>query len=315
MQWNSPDVGSAVLFTIGLVGWGAFPVVAAHAALGYPSGRVIGRADRIGVTTGYIVLAGLVGLAPALVFDPVDGSCRACPNNLLQLGSAPAVVEGLSRGGAVCAVVMSVALLVLCIMRVVRSSPAARRATGLVLTSAVVLLLGTTVLLVRSVVPATVPLDDATRQLVAVQGISLCALALGVVAGWVRLRRARSRMARYALDIGHAAPGGDLRGMLAVELRDPTLELAYPLDDGRLVDATGAPTTAGGPHRGTTALVRDGSTVAVLTHRAGLVRRPPAGRRRGVRRRVDTGQRAALRAGARAGRRTRRLPGAHHRGR
>jgi hypothetical protein len=168
-QWNTPNVGSAVLFTIGLVGWGAFPVVAAHAALGYPSGRVIGRADRIGVTTGYIVLVGVFGLAPALVFDPVDGSCRACPNNLLQLGSAPAVVEGLSRGGAVCAVVMSVALLVLCIMRVVRSSPAARRATGLVLTSAVVLLLGTTVLLVRSVVPATVPLDDATRQLVAVQ--------------------------------------------------------------------------------------------------------------------------------------------------
>jgi hypothetical protein len=88
--------------------------------------------------------------------------------------------------------------------------------------------------------------------------------------GWVWLRRARSRIAHYALDIGHAAPGGDLRGMLAEELRDPTLELAYPLDDGRLVDANGAPTTAGGPHRGTTALVRDGSTVAVLTHRAGL---------------------------------------------
>ena len=63
-QWNTPDVGSAVLFTVGLVGWGAFPVVAAHAALGYPSGRVIGRADRIGVTTGYIVMVGVFGLAP-----------------------------------------------------------------------------------------------------------------------------------------------------------------------------------------------------------------------------------------------------------
>jgi hypothetical protein len=102
--------------------------------------------------------------------------------------------------------------------------------------------------------------------------------------------------------------------MLAEELRDPTLELAYPLDDGRLVDATGAPTTAGGPHRGTTALVRDGSTVAVLTHRAALS---------DDHRLVDDVVSAAgltldnerLSAQARAGRRTRRLPGAHHRGR
>ena len=65
------------------------------------------RSDRIGVTTGYIVLVGLFGIAPALVFDPVAGSCRACPNNLLQLGRAPAIVEELHRGGAVCAAVMT----------------------------------------------------------------------------------------------------------------------------------------------------------------------------------------------------------------
>ena len=77
-------------------------------------------------------------------------------------------------------------------------------------------------------------------------------------------------MARYALDIGDTASGGDMRDLLAAELRDPTLELAYPLDDGRLVDAAGAPTTKGGNGRATTALVRDGTTVAVLTHRAEL---------------------------------------------
>jgi signal transduction histidine kinase len=77
-------------------------------------------------------------------------------------------------------------------------------------------------------------------------------------------------MARYALAIGDTASAGDMRDLLAAELRDPTLEVAYALDDGRLVDAAGAPTTSGGDRRTTTALVRDGTTVAVLTHRAGL---------------------------------------------
>jgi len=61
-----------------------------------------------------------------------------------------------------------------------------------------------------------------------------------------------------------------MREVLAEELRDPTLELAYPLADGRLIDASGERTTVAGSGRATTALVRDGTTIAVLTHRASL---------------------------------------------
>ena len=122
----------------------------------------------------------------------------------------------------------------------------------------------------RSVIPGTVPLDETTRLLWLVQGISLLAMSMAVVIEWVRVRRSRSRMARYALDIGGSASAGDMRDVLAAELRDPTLKVAYSLDDGRLVDAAGAPTTTGGHRRTTTALVRDGTTVAVLTHRAEL---------------------------------------------
>jgi signal transduction histidine kinase len=77
-------------------------------------------------------------------------------------------------------------------------------------------------------------------------------------------------MARFALAIGDSSSPGDMREVLAEELRDPTLELAYPLADGRLVDASGERTTVTGQGRATTALVRDGTTIAVLTHRASL---------------------------------------------
>jgi signal transduction histidine kinase len=269
-QWDIPEVGSAVLFTIGVVGWGAFPAVAANAAFTFPSGHLTNPQDRIAVRAGYVVLLGVFGLAPALVFDPLAAGCRACPDNLLELGSAPAIVGTLRTGGAACAAAATASLALLCVWRIVRSSPAARRTTGFQLGSATVLLLATTAMFVRSVIPGTVPLDETTRLLWLVQGISLLAMSMAVVIEWVRVRRSRSRMARYALDIGDTASAGDMRDLLAAELRDPTLAIAYSLDDGRLVDAAGAPTTTGGHRRTTTALVRDGTTVAVLTHRAEL---------------------------------------------
>ena len=269
-QWNTADVNSAMLFTIGLVGWAAFPAVVAHAALAYPSGRLNTHHDRVGIVAGYVALVGLEGLVPALVLDPVNSGCRACPNNLLELSSAPAFADGLGRVGAVCSASMALGLVLLSVLRFLRSSPAGRRVIGSVLGCAVILLLATATMFVRAVVPATVPLDDTTRLLWSVQGIALIALSFGVVAEWIRLRRSRSRMARYVLDVGRFTTPADMRDVLAAELGDPTLELAYPLDDGRFVDASGASSNRGGDHRATTALVRDGSTVALLTHRADL---------------------------------------------
>jgi signal transduction histidine kinase len=67
-----------------------------------------------------------------------------------------------------------------------------------------------------------------------------------------------------------------LRNVLARSLGDPDLEVAYPLGDpGRLVDATG---TAADPAkrvgRAVTPLTRQGQTVALLSHRRGLLDDP-----------------------------------------
>lgn len=270
-QWNTAAVGNAALFTAALVGWGAFPVVAAHAALVYPGGHLTTRRGRIVVMAGYLTLVGLLGVVPALVFDPVAGGCQACPDNLLLVGSAPAFADALVRVGLVVGVLVVLILAAECVTEFFASSPARRRQVAVVLGAAVMMLLATAVLLVRSVGPGAVPLDRTTRVLLAVQGFSLCWLASGDVVERVRRRRALSRMARYALEIGRSARLGDMRQVLAGELGDPTLELSYTLDDGRLVDSSGAPGKAGGPARATTALAVGGDTIAVLTHRPGLI--------------------------------------------
>ena len=62
-------------------------------------------------------------------------------------------------------------------------------------------------------------------------------LPIGVVAGigWSRLHRPQAS----ALAVELSTEAGDMRARLAPALGDPTLELAYRLDDGRYVDAAG----------------------------------------------------------------------------
>jgi signal transduction histidine kinase len=73
------------------------------------------------------------------------------------------------------------------------------------------------------------------------------------------------------LELATAPAAGELAPALGRELGDTTLEVLYPLDDGRLVDAAGvsrvAPVDA---TRATTHVRRGGAPVAVLVHRADL---------------------------------------------
>ena len=69
---------------------------------------------------------------------------------------------------------------------------------------------------------------------------SASSLAIGW--GWDARRRARSEVARLVLDLAESPPPGGLRDVLAEIVGDPSLVVAYPLDDSdRLVDAQGRP--------------------------------------------------------------------------
>jgi signal transduction histidine kinase len=108
---------------------------------------------------------------------------------------------------------------------------------------------------------------DTIARLVAIS------LPVGVVAGigWSRLHRPQAS----ELVVELSTEAADMRTRLARSLGDPTLELAYRLDDGRYVDAAGRVVEL--PRRddrAVTALTVGGEEIAVLLHDPALLDEP-----------------------------------------
>ena len=96
--WRRPAPASAPLFTLGLVA-----VMLAPAPIGWAmlleAGDRLRRPDRVVVAALWLALGGLLGLLPALAYDPAAAGCAECPANLLGLADAPATVDAASRAG------------------------------------------------------------------------------------------------------------------------------------------------------------------------------------------------------------------------
>jgi signal transduction histidine kinase len=76
------------------------------------------------------------------------------------------------------------------------------------------------------------------------------------------------------VELGEAPATGSLRAALAASLRDPDVEVAYPIGASeRFVDGAGnvVPAPTAGPDRVVTPIVRDGREVAVVVHSRGAV--------------------------------------------
>ncbi|MDQ4037466.1 MAG: hypothetical protein M3313_03725, partial [Actinomycetota bacterium] len=97
--WNNPGAGFSLVFTVGLVLSAVGLPLVAHAALAYPGGRLASRLELGALAVTYGGALVLLGLGPALVFDPAQQGCSICPDNLLSVVSAPEVVEALNRAG------------------------------------------------------------------------------------------------------------------------------------------------------------------------------------------------------------------------
>ena len=231
----------------------------------------------------------LLGLASALVFDPAAQGCSQCPANHLAVTSDPGLLAALQRDGVWLGLAWAVALAGIAAWRVARSSSAARLLTAPVLLAAVVYLGLVAADYAHSLGRGFLSNDDIEKRLWAGQAAALVVLALGVVLAWVRGRRARDEVARLVVELGEAPAPGGVRDALARALGDPELQLAYPLDEGRQVDAAGlAIELPQGNGRAVTPLVRGGHPVAVLGHRAALLDDP------GLLEEVGTAARLAL---------------------
>jgi signal transduction histidine kinase len=266
LEWNNPGAGSAFVFTVGLVLYLAAAPLIAHAVLAYPDGRLRSRLDRVGLALAYGGTVVVLGLLAASVFDPAAQRCAQCPRNLLLVYADGGIYGSINRVGIRLGVVWGLLLIVLVVANLVRSTPARRRVAAPVTLVGCLYLGFVAADFVHGAGRGFLSNDSLDRRLWLGEAAALCSLALAVAWGWVRARRTRSELAALVLELSESSPGG-LRDMLAVTLDDPALELAYPLDDGRLVDARGRPARL---EREVTPVVRAGREVACLSHRPGL---------------------------------------------
>ena len=85
---------SPALFTLSQLTAGLWGGVFLQLVMTFPSGRIISRADRIIVWSGYLLFT--VGALPGLLFaGPHELGCDECPDNLLQVSHQPGVANAL----------------------------------------------------------------------------------------------------------------------------------------------------------------------------------------------------------------------------
>ena len=270
-EWNNPGALGPVVFTLGMVFAYSAAALAGHAVLLHGTRRLGSLAARIAVAAGYVGLTGVAGLAATAAREPSDAGCRTCPANLLAVANAPEAARWLERWGFRIGIAALAAVMLLSVWRVWRASPAARRRIGPVVVPAVAFLAIAAAQLVYDLGRGWAGFDRADESLRLAEGLALAAVALGVA--WERFaaRRMRHRLAGLVVDLADAVRPGELRGLMAVALDDPTLELLFPFEGG-WVDAAGVsrspPTSA---ERGQTSLVQDAEVVARVIHTPGLL--------------------------------------------
>ena len=274
-EWDSPGVGSAPVFTVGLVFYASSAPLAAWAVLAYPTGRLASRLERVAVG---LALAGAVlvlGLLPALVYDPATFGCSRCPDNLLLVADEPGLFDDLGRLGVRFGLVWSLLLIAVAAWRSVRSSRTRQRVVAPVVLAGCAYLALVATTFAASLQRGFVGSGELERRLWLGQAATLTALAAAVAWRLFWARRTRSALARLVVELGEVPPPGRLRDGIAETLDDPGLELAYPIGEDRYVDARGRPVDlTRADDRAATPLVREAHTVALLLHRSDLLDNP-----------------------------------------
>lgn len=234
-----PDIrwfGTSLTWTLGSVLTDIHLVVLAWLILAFPRGR-LGGDERVfvgGVATYFAVLA----VAGHLFEEPAPG-CGTCPPSVLVIRNDPALSDLIWDVGQVLNLVVIAVLVGLIARKWRRSSPAARRGMSPVVWALGPIGLALALAFLEPLVGFGAAGADAV---LIVERLALVVFPLALGVGMVRTRLDHARAADLAASVGRVPTAGDLEGMVAAALGDPSARLGFWSEPhGELIDASGRP--------------------------------------------------------------------------
>jgi signal transduction histidine kinase len=260
------------VYTLGAVLSSLYVAVFAHMLLAYPDGRV--EPDHRWIVVSAYVLS-ILGPIPVLMSTHAADGCTGCPPSVLRWSGVDGIYGALDVLTTALAVFVVVALVVVLVRRWRAASAPLRRALAPVLWSGVALM----VLLVGSLTSQTAG-ARSLNDMFSVLGL----IALASVPWTFLIWLARGSVTRAGavsdllVRLGDVPDRGRLRDALAGALGDPSLALAFWLDDEeRWVDESGAPVTLPAdddPGRSWTAVELEGRPVGAIVYDIALCGEP-----------------------------------------
>jgi signal transduction histidine kinase len=281
ITWFFGNWGNLAVPILPTLGWlgsrgGIGTPLLAHIALAYPSGRLRTTFERVVLGALYAT-----SLATSIIFvltwDPRAFGCLGCPWTPAVFSSEWALDAALwisDRSGIVFVPLFLAAI----VLRWRRASRAERKDLAPLWLAASMLAI---VYLIGAVTYSGI--DDPFAYLLwEIRAVVQIGVPIVFLWGLLSTRLARSAVGDLVVELEHPLSADDLRAALAKTLADPSLEVAYAIEeDGRWVDADGRPVALPRPEggrapRATTAIESDGVPIAALIHdpalEPGLVR-------------------------------------------
>ena len=256
LEWSS----SQALWTLGFVLEGLWVAVLALFVLAFPEGRSWSRSARFAVAGALIATLGaqLVG-----VFFATDA------RDLLSVSPQQNVAHAIDRVQEFFGAAVGIAVLVLVLQRLRVVRGVTRRSHGpLFLATVASVLVGLAWLGRVIAIDGSAPTFETIARAIV---LSLPAAVISVIL-WSRVRHPPA--SDLVVELRTQTPA-TMRERLARALGDPTLEVAYRIEGGRHVDASGRSVALPeGGERAVTSVTAGGDAVAVLIHDPALLDEP-----------------------------------------
>jgi signal transduction histidine kinase len=269
--WAAWQNGPPLIPSLATVAGGfTFPLIL-HLAVSYPAGRASSAPVRALIAAAYVE-ALLAAAVLALFRDPYfDPSCLAnCNVNIFLVNSLPSLARAAGIADRWFTAAAAAGLIAICAARLVAGSQPARRRLMPVAVPAIMFAAAAAaraIALQRTTVED--PFNAALFAIFAVASGAIIFLAAGLISGVARSWAERRAIVRIAVNLGEAPAPGSLQTALAEALHDPELRIAYWLPGAqRYVNTSGraVPEPAAAPDRAVTRVIRDGRTVAAISH-------------------------------------------------